>query len=323
MQLIWLRGPKNKTRTINLKVKHIVFAGFGLFALAVFALTLGLFLSAQYGDKLPLVQDVEKQRLVERQLNGMNLSAPLDALAIRLANLQAQVARLNAIGNRLLDDSNVSKEDLEGSDNPGQGGVFDSTESDSLSLKEVTREMNKISNAIDRQADIFSVIDTDLRSARVEFQSAPNGSPLANAISVSRFGPRIDPFTGRRARHHGVDYVAPKGTPIYAAAAGVVVRSAYYSGYGYTVDIEHKNSVLTRYAHSSKLLVEKGDIVRMGQKIALVGSTGRSTGPHLHFEVRVNGVPRDPKKFVTPSDKLRLGSPTMTALNGLLSGSIE
>ncbi len=323
MQLIWLRGPKNKARTVHLQAKHIVFASLGLLTITFIALVLGLFLSAQFGDKLPFVQDVEKQRLVERQLNGMNIAAPLDALAIRLANLQAQVARLNAIGNRLLDDSNVQKEDIDSTEDPGQGGLFDSSQSDSLSLREVTREMNKVAQAIERQADIFSVIDADLRSARIKFQSTPNGLPLANAVSVSRFGPRIDPFTGRRARHYGVDYVAPTGTPIYAAAAGVVVRSGYYAGYGYTVDIEHKNNVLTRYAHSSKLLVEKGDIVRMGEKIALVGTTGRSTGPHLHFEVRVNGVPRDPKKFIAATDKPRLGSPTLAALNGLLSERIE
>jgi murein DD-endopeptidase MepM/ murein hydrolase activator NlpD len=122
-------------------------------------------------------------------------------------------------------------------------------------------------------------------------------------VSVgSGFGWRIDPFTGLSAMHEGLDFPASVGTPIYAAAGGVVVSQEVHPQYGNLIEVDHGNDVLTRYAHLSRSLVKKGDLIKRGQKIAEVGNTGRSTGPHLHFEVLVRGVAQDPQKF------LRMGS---------------
>lgn len=132
----------------------------------------------------------------------------------------------------------------------------------------------------------------------------PTQAPVANPITGSAFGWRIDPFTNGSALHTGMDFQAETGTPILAAAGGVVVTSEYNSGYGNMVEVDHGNDLLTRYAHASSVFVKKGELVKRGQKIAAVGTTGRSTGAHLHFEVLVQGVPQDPQKFLTAGSQL-------------------
>jgi len=125
----------------------------------------------------------------------------------------------------------------------------------------------------------------------------PTQIPVPEASLGSTFGWRIDPITGRSALHTGLDFPATPGTPIYAAAGGMVVTQEFHSQYGNMLEVDHGNNLITRYAHTSKVLVKKGDLIKRGQKIAEVGNTGRSTGPHLHFEVLVQGVPQDPQNF--------------------------
>jgi murein DD-endopeptidase MepM/ murein hydrolase activator NlpD len=126
----------------------------------------------------------------------------------------------------------------------------------------------------------------------------PTQQPVQAGHLGSVFGWRIDPFTGRSALHTGLDFQADPGTPILSAAGGVVVAAEQHPAYGNMVEVDHGNDLVTRYAHASRMWVKKGDLVRRGQKVAEVGSTGRSTGPHLHFEVLVQGVPQDPRKFL-------------------------
>ena len=126
----------------------------------------------------------------------------------------------------------------------------------------------------------------------------PTEPPVANAHKGSAFGWRIDPFTGHSALHTGLDFQAEPGTPIVAAAGGVVVTQEMHPAYGNMIEIDHGNNLVTRYAHTSRVFVKQGDVVKRGQKIAAVGTTGRSTGPHLHFEVLVQGMPQDPSKVL-------------------------
>ena len=129
----------------------------------------------------------------------------------------------------------------------------------------------------------------------------PTMLPVKAPYNASGFGRRIDPFTGQWAMHEGIDFLAEPGSPVAAAAGGVVVFAGFHPQYGYMVDIDHGNDLVTRYAHCSKLLVKEGDVVARGRKIAEVGSTGRSTGPHLHFEVRFRGTAQNPTKFLLAS----------------------
>jgi murein DD-endopeptidase MepM/ murein hydrolase activator NlpD len=126
----------------------------------------------------------------------------------------------------------------------------------------------------------------------------PTQKPVSAGVLGSAFGWRIDPITGGSALHTGLDFQAESGSPILAAAGGVVVTQEYHGAYGNMVEVDHGNELITRYAHASKVFVKKGDLIKRGQKIAEVGTTGRSTGPHLHFEVWVEGVPQDPQKFL-------------------------
>ena len=128
--------------------------------------------------------------------------------------------------------------------------------------------------------------------------------PVNSPWNASTFGWRIDPFTGHSALHTGLDFPAETGTPIYAAAGGVVVTQEFHPQYGNMIEVDHGNELITRYAHSSRVLVKKGDLIKRGQKIAEVGTTGRSTGAHLHFEVLVQGVPQDPQKFLNAGSHL-------------------
>jgi len=142
------------------------------------------------------------------------------------------------------------------------------------------------------------MIESQLLEDRIRKSLLPTSLPVEAQWNASTYGWRLDPFTGERALHEGVDFQAQVGTDIVAAAGGVVVTAAYHPAYGNLVEIDHGNDLVTRYAHASRLLVKTGTVVKRGQKIAEVGSTGRSTGPHLHFEVRANGVAQNPGRFL-------------------------
>ena len=144
----------------------------------------------------------------------------------------------------------------------------------------------------------MAVLESRLFDRKIKKMMVPTQAPVANANLGSLFGWRIDPITGRSALHTGLDFPALIGTPIHAAAGGVVVVQEFHPEYGNMVEVDHGNDLITRYAHSSRVYVKKGDLVKRGQHIADVGSTGRSTGSHLHFEVLVQGVPQDPQKFL-------------------------
>jgi murein DD-endopeptidase MepM/ murein hydrolase activator NlpD len=141
-------------------------------------------------------------------------------------------------------------------------------------------------------------MESRLFDQKIRKMMVPTQQPVQDGQVGSSFGWRIDPFTGRSALHTGLDFQADTGTAILAAAGGVVVAQEVHPGYGNMLEIDHGNNLITRYAHASKVWVKKGDLVKRGQKVAAVGSTGRSTGPHLHFEVMVQGVPQDPQKFL-------------------------
>jgi len=158
--------------------------------------------------------------------------------------------------------------------------------------------IESMSRGIDHRLDELNLIESELLSRTVRSKLLPSSQPLEIGAYGSGFGWRLDPFTGQRAMHEGIDFSAPVGTPILAAAAGVVVFAGWDAAYGRQVDVDHGQGLVTRYAHASKLHVKRGDIVKQGQKIAEVGSSGRSTGPHLHFEVRINNVAQDPRKYL-------------------------
>jgi murein DD-endopeptidase MepM/ murein hydrolase activator NlpD len=176
-----------------------------------------------------------------------------------------------------------------------RGGPF--VPADGLTLETVRGLVQSLDDAADERTDLFTWIEARLLERKLQSLTVPSTMPVDVPVG-SGFGFRADPFTGRTALHTGLDFPADPGTPVVAAAGGVVVTSEWHPAYGNLLEIDHGRGLLTRYAHNSKVLVKIGDVIRRGQPIAAVGNTGRSTGPHLHFEVLLEGAPQDPEKFL-------------------------
>ncbi|WP_423195952.1 MULTISPECIES: M23 family metallopeptidase [unclassified Cupriavidus] len=242
----------------------------------------------------------------------------LAVLAARVGELQARMVRLDALGERVSGLAGIAPQDFDfrhvppsgGPERPlrptrpmpadgrsGSSGAPGSSGTD-LTMPELGAELRRLGEDADHRADYFNVIEAALTDRQLSDRRIPRVMPVAASYNASSFGARIDPFSGHRVQHDGVDFAAPAGTPIVAAAGGVVVAQEWHHEYGNMIDVDHGNGLKTRYAHVSRALVKVGDLVRAGQTIAQVGSTGRSTGAHLHFEVHVNGVPRNPASFL-------------------------
>lgn len=225
----------------------------------------------------------------------------LEVLARKIGELEARLLQLDALSERLANVAGVTPETYEFEHlSGGQGGPL--IEDDSpVSLHLLDAELDALQRRFSERTDFLSVLDQRLTMLAAARALTPSTMPVRGyAYDTSSYGPRRDPFTRRRAFHEGIDFAAPRGTPILAAAGGIVTYAGRLSGYGNLVEIDHGNDLVTRYAHASKLLVKRGDLVYAGQKIATVGSTGRSTGPHLHFEVRLAGRAVDPRRFLAP-----------------------
>ena len=300
MQVILVHPRLRQARTLHIGRRTL--AGLVLATMLALAAVSGLLsyvtLHHLPGGQLPIPESWLPRFGQERESPDRDalIRQNIDALAIRLGEMQARLARLDALGERVATKAGLTMLDLgvlavQG----GRGGPAPADGGRPLTLAELAREIDRTADAFARQDGDLSLLESELLYRAVSARLVPSARPLVDVLLPgSRFGTRIDPFSGRSVAHAGLDFAAPVGAPILAAAAGVVVVAGRHPGYGNQVDIDHGDGLVTRYAHASKLDVVAGEIVRQGQKIAEVGSTGRSTGPHLHFEVRVDGVARDP-----------------------------
>lgn len=251
---------------------------------------------------IPFVQRlILAAQQTEAERNRLHLQQSLNAMAVKVGEMQAQMLRLDALGERLARLAGVRREEFQFDRKPGQGGNPSSLPERPVSLDEFAAELDQLSRQLDDRAERLAVMESLLSRERVRQSALPSAPPVPGGFFTSNFGWRIDPFTGQRAMHEGVDFMAPEGAPILAAAGGIVVYSDYHPGYGNMIEIDHGNGLVSRYAHASKRLVREGDVVLRGQKIGEVGNTGRSTGPHLHFEVLNRGVPQNPTRYLQPA----------------------
>jgi murein DD-endopeptidase MepM/ murein hydrolase activator NlpD len=237
-------------------------------------------------------------------LRGAMLSTQshLDAYAKQIGELQARILRLDAQNQRLskLAGIKTSAEPINQrtpvNELMGQGGPL--VKDAPLSEEDLKATIEQMSADLDFRDEYQGKIEAKLLLKSVLSEMLPNSSPVDAAYSSSSYGWRIDPLSGHRAFHEGLDFPAASGTPVYAAADGIVTTALQTSDYGNLLKIDHGSGLETRYAHNSQLLVKAGERVSKGQKIALIGSTGRSTGPHLHYEIRLNGNPLDPREYL-------------------------
>lgn len=230
------------------------------------------------------------------------LRANLNQLAAKMGELQARVIELDTVGKRVAQAAGVTTVPLqESGDADDVTVVFDEPAGFALpydSAETLGRELDLLEQRLASQRNHFATLDLVMTQKAGLAASLPSFAPVNYPYLSSSFGWRRHPISGRRAIHEGLDFSAPKGTPIYAASGGVVKLAEYVAEYGNTIEIEHGNGLMTRYAHASSIDVKAGDLVEKGQMIGKVGSTGRSTGPHLHFEVRMAGNPLDPRLFL-------------------------
>jgi murein DD-endopeptidase MepM/ murein hydrolase activator NlpD len=239
-----------------------------------------------------------KQEQVRQQgaLKGAREDAQreINAIAARVGELQAQANRLNALGERLTHDGKLSDGEFKFDKVPGVGG--DEAVSD-IPAGDLLKSLDALQLQFNQSGSQLSVLESMMYNQQLQLSALPTSRPVPGFIT-SGFGTRADPFSGGQAHHMGIDFDANYGDPVRAAAGGVVVFSGVKSGFGNVVEIDHGNGYSTLYGHNSSLAVRVGDIVRAGQVLAKAGSTGRSTGPHVHFEVHVHGQPVNPRKFL-------------------------
>jgi murein DD-endopeptidase MepM/ murein hydrolase activator NlpD len=224
----------------------------------------------------------------------------IDVMAKRLGEMQAKLVQLESLGERVSGLAGLNPADIRAK--PGQGGVL--VGSHSLTMEELQAALADLDQLTQQHTDVMTVMESRLFEQKIKKLMLPTELPVKDVDLGSPFGWRIDPITGHSALHTGLDFPAEPGTAIFAAAGGVVVTQEFHPQYGNVIEVDHGNTLVTRYAHSSKVLVKTGDLIKRGQKIAEVGTSGRSTGPHLHFEVLVQGVPQDPLKFLNAGSGL-------------------
>jgi hypothetical protein len=243
----------------------------------------------------------------------------LDMMARRLGEMQAKMMQLEALGERVSGLAGVNPNDIKVA--PGRGGVL--VTGHSLSMEELQATLADLDRLTDQRVDLMTVMESRLFDQKIKKMMVPTQEPVAGGNLGSAFGWRIDPLNGRSALHTGLDFPSEPGTAILAAAGGVVVAQEYHPAYGNMVEVDHGNELVTRYAHASRVLVKKGDLVKRGQKIATVGTTGRSTGPHLHFEVLVQGVYQDPQKFLNAGKDLPKPAVAAAAISSPPASSLQ
>lgn len=221
------------------------------------------------------------------------------ALSQRVAQLQAHVLRIDAAGGRMTEIAGLDPEEFNFSQPPPVGGPeHASSELQHFDGDPVLGALEAFEQKLVDRERQMRVLEDILIAGRMQRELKPSGWPVANGYMSSVYGWRADPFNGRRSLHEGIDFAAPSGSDVLAVAAGIVNEAEQRDGYGLTVEINHGNGYVTRYGHNQRLLVKPGQKVDKGQKIATVGSSGRSTGPHLHFEVLLNGYVVNPAQYI-------------------------
>jgi murein DD-endopeptidase MepM/ murein hydrolase activator NlpD len=301
VNIILVSDSLAKSRSMTLSQTQVLLIAFGillsgfLLATATYVVTMRFAVDIRNPYLRTLLNALHQDDL---KRNEAQTRESLNALAVKVGELQARILRLDAFGERLAKSAGIKRDEFRFEEKPGQGGPAP-TPGRELSTDEFQQMLDEISRVLDDRGDKLGALDSLLMDDRLTRKTIPTTMPVSMGYYSSNYGYRLDPFTGRQTFHTGVDLIAPPGTQVVAAAGGVVTTVAFSAEYGNMVDVDHDNGLTSRYAHLSKSLVRVGDIVMKGQNIAHVGSTGRATGPHIHFEVREKGIPLNPNKFLS------------------------
>ena len=305
MQIILISDRLARARSVHLSVAHVVGTAFLALLLLLGATATLHWVTLRYAAemRLPVLQELlaaAQQAQAERE--RVFVQQNLNSMAMKLGEMQAQLTRMDALGERLSALAGIRPQEFRIGEAPGLGGAAPTQmPPQNLSLDEFSDKLQVLARQVESRNDMLGVLEAQLFEQAVKKKMIPTMKPVKASYNPSGFGQRVDPFNGQWAMHEGIDFIADYGSPIVAAASGVVIFAGFHPQYGYMIDVDHGNDLVTRYAHTSKILVREGDLVQRGRKVGEVGSTGRSTGPHLHFEVRFRGAAQNPAKFLVTS----------------------
>jgi murein DD-endopeptidase MepM/ murein hydrolase activator NlpD len=304
---IFSQGRSGQSR--QFAVAHpAMLAALAVIVLAILgtAFAIGMQLGQRSGHALGMRQvDRWSNILKDQKTEISNLKRQLqdqtNALAIRIAKLDAHVIRIDELGKRLTSMAHIDHRDINFDEEPAVGGPEGDEDGVSPQLPDLSTSLSQLEQRVDLRDAQLSALENVILSRDLNASIRPEGRPVLQGFISSYFGPREDPITGREEFHKGVDFAGNEGDPVVAVAAGVVTWAGERSGYGKLIEIDHGKGFTTRYAHNEQTLVAVGQTVTRGQPIALMGSTGHSTGPHVHFEVLRNGRPVNPLAFIEQS----------------------
>ncbi|MCH8178048.1 MAG: M23 family metallopeptidase [Proteobacteria bacterium] len=257
-----------------------------------------------YQDNQELVKEWQQQihrQQVQLEYLRQEADADVDALSSRLGLLQAHVMRLDALGQKLIQMANIDKSEFDFGNIPALGGP-ETLSQQASNVSELTSAIERLGLELENRENQLIYLEGLVMNNNLQKEVQPSGRPILKGWLSSYYGLRTHPITGKKEMHKGIDFAGEMGGKVIAVAKGVVTYAGKRWGFGKVVDIAHGNGYVTRYAHASRILVSVGDKVEKGFQIAEIGSTGRSTGPHVHFEVLKNGRPINPVKFIQASN---------------------
>jgi murein DD-endopeptidase MepM/ murein hydrolase activator NlpD len=305
----------------QLSLPPLALGGLVVAVLAIVAAAFGAGMSFGHGGSagaLSFQQTAHWSQMLAKQREEIadlkqQMRARADAIAIQLGDMKAHVIRLDALGQRLTAMAGIKSSEFNFGQDPPQGGPEADIPGARPEIGDIATMLKNLQSQIDLSGSQLSALENVILARQLGQEIHPEGRPVSAGYMSSGFGRRVDPFTGGTEFHEGIDFAAPEGTRIRAVAAGIVTWAGPRGGYGNMVQIDHGNGYATRYGHADKVLVHVGETVKRGDVLALVGDTGRSTGPHVHFEVLRNGREVNPARFVA----LRAGSRTFAGIDAV------
>lgn len=301
MHIILVSDRMATARSITITGGHLAFFATALVVVVLALSSVFSYLTVRHAAeiRLPFLQEMLRTTSLEEVGKSRELLRDsLSNMAAKLGQMQGQLMQLDTLGERLAGLVGMKVPERAPPVKPvggGTGGPL--VRADTLTESEMQRALDDLAQQIEMRSQTLAFLDDRLFDGRIRQQLLPTSRPVDADVRASSFGLRTDPFTGQTAMHEGIDFIATTGTPILAAAAGIVQKVERHPEYGNMIEIDHGNNLITRYAHASDVFVKPGELIKSTQRIASVGSTGRSTGPHLHFEVRINGVAQNPTRF--------------------------
>ncbi|MDB6082374.1 MAG: hypothetical protein JWN43_255 [Gammaproteobacteria bacterium] len=303
MNVIFVGRKTGRVKQLDLRHPLVVAAAIGLvFGIVGGAFSIGVGLGASHRGANPLDQlggwsaDLLRQKAQIEDVRRV-LQEKVNALAMRVGQMNANVIRLDALGKRLTRMANLDDGEFDFGNPPPLGGA-ETADGQPAQIPNLTVMVDDLQSQLSSREQQLGVLENLILTRELNKQVYPEGRPVQQGFISSYYGRRADPFTGYSAVHKGLDFAGPEGTKVTSVAAGLVTFAGERPGYGQMVEINHGNGMATRYCHNESLLVKQGDMVRKGQGVSLMGSTGHSTGPHLHFEVLKNGTQVDPLRFI-------------------------